>query len=105
MKKGDLIRVYWVDIAAWPTSTPEEAHPVAMRTTGHFAGWFTDKKRGRYLCLSDTICESDHGKEDVFYGTNAFPKGCIKNIEELIVRVKKKKSTPKPEGDPNVKQA
>ena len=91
MKKGDLLRVHWVDIANWATATPEDAHPIAMRTVGHFAGWFSDKERGRYLCLSDTVCEADPGKEEVFYGACAFPKGCIREIEEFTVRRKAKK--------------
>lgn len=95
MQKGDLIRVDWVDITSWGTAPPEDAHPVCMRTIGYFAGWFTSKKHGRYLCISDTICEGDPGKEEVFYGANAFPKGCIRNIHEIKTarRPRKKKVT------------
>lgn len=92
MKKGDLIKVHWVDIAAFPTSSPEEAHPIAMKTMGHFAGWFNDKKRGRYLCISDTLCEE--GNVEIFYGSTAFPKGCIREIEEMTIRPTKKKKKP-----------
>lgn len=100
MKKGDMIRVHWTDIASFPTSHPNEAHPISMKTYGHFAGWFTDKKRGRFLCLSDTLCEGDgNGKEGVFYGACAFPKGCIRHIDEFyplrIRKPKKKKESTK----------
>ena len=93
MNKGDLIRVDWVDITSWPTAAPEDARPLSLHTIGYFAGWFTDKKRGRYLCVSDTICENENSKkEDVFYGANAFPKGCIREISMVKpVRAQKKK--------------
>ena len=95
MKKGDIIRVHWVDIAAFPTADPEHAHPVAMQTIGHFAGWFPDKVRGRYMCVSDTICEASNGDGDSYYGATAFPQGCIRAIEELRVCKKRPKKQKK----------
>lgn len=81
MTIGDLIRVSWVDITAFPTGAPKDAKPAAFKTIGFFAGWVNDKELGRYLCVSDTTCSNN--PDEQFFGVTVFPKGCIRELEEF----------------------
>ena len=81
-KKGDRVRMLWVDITTCPTSAPEEVKPTPFTTEGFYLGeqlFEYGEHRIRYHLMSDTF---DH-IDQVFYGATAYPVGCVLKLEVI----------------------
>ena len=79
-KRGDRVRIVWVDIYEEPTEHPENVAPKVCHSVGYWLGWKSldvEGKATRYALTSDTRM----GEE--FMGATAIPKGCVVAVEVL----------------------
>jgi hypothetical protein len=78
-RKGDRVRVWWVDTTEKPTDEPKDVKPHRLWTEGRFLGWFNDPERGRFLRLTTTYDLDD--KE--WWGAIVIPRGSVRKVESL----------------------
>jgi len=78
LKRGDTVRVVWLDIHTDPVGDPTDADVELFDTVGKFVCWRKSKHGGKALITTDST--NPDGEP---YGWSAYPKGCIKRVERV----------------------